>query len=156
MTLEQYAYLAEILGVVVVIVTLIYLSVQIRQGAELLRSESRQAQGANDQNGVYRIIDFTLSNCINSGLRRMLVLTQYKGASLDRHINLGWRFLCRELDEFIVPERPEEAPPGEDADAVTLQRTLSQKDAEQSDGARPKFALETPQPVAKPTLPSIG
>lgn len=51
--------------------------------------------------GVYRIIDFTLSNCINSGLRQMLVLTQYKAASLDRHINLGWRFLCRELDEFI-------------------------------------------------------
>jgi glucose-1-phosphate adenylyltransferase len=51
--------------------------------------------------GVYRIIDFTLSNCINSGLRQMLVLTQYKAASLDRHINMGWRFLCRELDEFI-------------------------------------------------------
>jgi glucose-1-phosphate adenylyltransferase len=51
--------------------------------------------------GVYRIIDFTLSNCINSGLRRMLVFTQYKAASLDRHIQMGWRFLCRELDEFI-------------------------------------------------------
>ncbi len=51
--------------------------------------------------GCYRIIDFTLSNCINSGLRRILVLTQYKAASLDRHINLGWRFLCRELGEFI-------------------------------------------------------
>lgn len=51
--------------------------------------------------GAYRIIDFTLSNCINSGLRRILVLTQYKAASLDRHINLGWRFLCRELGEFV-------------------------------------------------------
>ncbi len=51
--------------------------------------------------GCYRIIDFTLSNCVNSGLRRILVLTQYKAASLDRHINLAWRFLCRELDEFI-------------------------------------------------------
>lgn len=51
--------------------------------------------------GIYRIIDFTLSNCINSGLRRVLVLTQYKAASLDRHINLAWRFLCRELNEFI-------------------------------------------------------
>jgi glucose-1-phosphate adenylyltransferase len=51
--------------------------------------------------GAYRIIDFTLSNCINSGLRKILVLTQYKSASLDRHINLGWRFLCRELDEFV-------------------------------------------------------
>ena len=51
--------------------------------------------------GSYRIVDFTLSNCINSGLRRILVLTQYKAASLDRHIILAWRFLCRELDEFV-------------------------------------------------------
>ncbi len=52
--------------------------------------------------GAYRIIDFTLSNCLNSGLRRMLVLTQYKAMSLDRHINLGWqRLLCRELGEWI-------------------------------------------------------
>lgn len=50
--------------------------------------------------GAYRIIDFTLSNCINSGLRKILVLTQYKAASLERHIQLGWRFLCRELDEY--------------------------------------------------------
>lgn len=51
--------------------------------------------------GPYRIIDFALSNCINSGLRRMLVLTQYKALSLSRHIDQGWRFLCRELDEFV-------------------------------------------------------
>lgn len=51
--------------------------------------------------GIYRIIDFTLSNCINSGLRKTLILTQYKAASLDRHINMGWRFLCRELDEYV-------------------------------------------------------
>ncbi len=51
--------------------------------------------------GAYRIIDFALSNCINSGLRNILVMTQYKNASLDRHIQLGWRFLCRELDEYI-------------------------------------------------------
>jgi glucose-1-phosphate adenylyltransferase len=52
--------------------------------------------------GNYRIIDFVLSNCLNSGIRKMLVLTQYKAMSLDRHINLGWRgFFCPELDEFI-------------------------------------------------------
>ncbi len=52
--------------------------------------------------GVYRIVDFVLSNCLNSGIRRMLVLTQYKAMSLDRHINHGWRrFFCRELGEFI-------------------------------------------------------
>lgn len=51
--------------------------------------------------GQYRIIDFVLSNCINSGLRKILVLTQYKAASLDRHINTGWRFLTRDLGEYI-------------------------------------------------------
>jgi glucose-1-phosphate adenylyltransferase len=51
--------------------------------------------------GLYRIVDFTLSNCINSNLRRTLVLTQYKARSLDRHINTAWSFLSRELDEYI-------------------------------------------------------
>jgi len=51
--------------------------------------------------GLYRIIDFTLSNCINSGLRRVLVLTQYKARSLDRHIMAGWGFLSRQLEEYI-------------------------------------------------------
>jgi glucose-1-phosphate adenylyltransferase len=52
--------------------------------------------------GIYRIIDFTLSNCLNSGLRNILLLTQYKAMSLDRHINMGWsRYFCRELGESI-------------------------------------------------------
>ncbi|TRZ48661.1 glucose-1-phosphate adenylyltransferase [bacterium] len=51
--------------------------------------------------GIYRIIDFTLSNCINSGLRRIYVLTQYKSASLQRHIRLGWNILPSELDQYI-------------------------------------------------------
>lgn len=51
--------------------------------------------------GVYRIIDFTLSNCINSGLRGIYVLTQYKSASLQRHIRLGWNILSSELGEYI-------------------------------------------------------
>jgi len=52
--------------------------------------------------GNYRIIDFVLSNCLNSGMRKMLLLTQYKAMSLDRHVNLGWRdFFSRELGEFI-------------------------------------------------------
>jgi glucose-1-phosphate adenylyltransferase len=51
--------------------------------------------------GLYRIIDFTLSNCVNSDLRRVLVLTQYKARSLDRHIATGWSFMSRELGEYI-------------------------------------------------------
>ncbi|MCA9175876.1 MAG: glucose-1-phosphate adenylyltransferase [Planctomycetales bacterium] len=59
--------------------------------------------------GGYRIVDFALSNCLNSGIRKMLVLTQYKAMSLDRHINLGWRhFFCRELGEFIDVVPPQQ------------------------------------------------
>lgn len=59
--------------------------------------------------GNYRIIDFVLSNAINSGLRRLLVLTQYKALSLDRHINLGWRqYFCAELGEFLDVVPPQQ------------------------------------------------
>ncbi len=59
--------------------------------------------------GEYRIVDFVLSNAINSGLRRMLVLTQYKALSLDRHINLGWRkYFCSELGEFLDVVPPQQ------------------------------------------------
>jgi glucose-1-phosphate adenylyltransferase len=58
--------------------------------------------------GLYRIIDFTLSNCINSDLRRVLVLTQYKARSLDRHIRFGWSFLSPELGESIEVLPPQQ------------------------------------------------
>ena len=58
--------------------------------------------------GLYRIIDFTLSNCINSELRKILVLTQYKARSLDRHIHAGWGFLTRELDEYVEVLPPQQ------------------------------------------------
>ncbi len=51
--------------------------------------------------GIYRIVDFSLSNAINSGLRRILVLTQYKSISLARHLREGWGFLSSALGEFI-------------------------------------------------------
>jgi glucose-1-phosphate adenylyltransferase len=59
--------------------------------------------------GLYRIIDFTLSNCLNSDFRRILMLTQYKAMSLDRHINMGWRhYFNRELGEFIDVVPPQQ------------------------------------------------
>ncbi|MCK5013049.1 MAG: glucose-1-phosphate adenylyltransferase [Candidatus Omnitrophica bacterium] len=51
--------------------------------------------------GIYRIIDFTLSNCINSGLRRVYVLTQYKSFSLQKHLLAGWDVCSNQLGEFI-------------------------------------------------------
>ena len=51
--------------------------------------------------GIYRIIDITLSNCVNSDLRRVFILTQYKALSLNRHIREGWNIVGREVGEFI-------------------------------------------------------
>ena len=51
--------------------------------------------------GIYRIIDFTLSNCVNSGLRRVYVLTQYKSFSLQKHLLAGWDIVSSQLGEFI-------------------------------------------------------
>jgi len=51
--------------------------------------------------GMYRIIDITLSNCLNSDLRCVYILTQYKALSLNRHIREGWNILGREVGEFI-------------------------------------------------------
>lgn len=58
--------------------------------------------------GIYRIIDFPLSNCINSGLRQIMVLTQYKARSLDRHMSAAWSFLSRELGEFVEVLPPQQ------------------------------------------------
>ena len=51
--------------------------------------------------GIYRIIDFTLSNCVNSGMRRIYVLTQYKSFSLQKHLLSGWDIVSNQLGEFI-------------------------------------------------------
>ncbi len=79
------------------------------KGARLEPQTRDRAKPAVPFGGSYRIIDFTLSNCLNSGIRRLLVLTQYKAMSLWRHIDFGWRPLfCRELGEFIDVVPPQQ------------------------------------------------
>jgi glucose-1-phosphate adenylyltransferase len=58
--------------------------------------------------GLYRIIDFPLSNCTNSDMRKIIVLTQYKSLSLDRHIKTAWNIFTRELDGFIDVVPPQQ------------------------------------------------
>ena len=58
--------------------------------------------------GKYRIVDFTLSNCLNSGLRKICVLTQYKSDSLNRHIYEAWNIFNPELGEFIYSIPPQQ------------------------------------------------
>lgn len=71
------------------------------KGERLYPLTKDQAKPAVRFGGIYRIIDFTLSNCLNSNIRRIYVLTQYRSVSLDRHIRLGWNIFNQELDEFV-------------------------------------------------------
>ncbi|MGD8375629.1 MAG: glucose-1-phosphate adenylyltransferase [Acidobacteriota bacterium] len=77
------------------------------QGERLHPLTRDRAKPAVPFAGKYRIIDFTLSNCVNSGLRRIYVLTQYKSVSLDRHLREGWNILSSALGEFLYTIPPQ-------------------------------------------------
>jgi glucose-1-phosphate adenylyltransferase len=70
-------------------------------GERLFPLTKERAKPAVYFGGPYRIIDFTLSNCINAGLRRIFIATQYKSLSLNRHIRMGWNVVSEELGEFV-------------------------------------------------------
>ena len=71
------------------------------RGSRLKQLTDHRAKPAVYFGGKFRIIDFTLSNCLNSGIRRIGVITQYKSHSLLRHLQRGWAFLKTELNEFV-------------------------------------------------------
>ena len=71
------------------------------RGSRLAHLTDRRAKPAVYFGGKFRIVDFALSNCLNSGVRRIGVLTQYKSHSLLRHLQRGWSFLRNEFNEFI-------------------------------------------------------
>ena len=72
------------------------------EGQRLYPLTKDRAKPAVPFGGIYRIVDFSLSNCLNSGLHKVVILTQYKSLSLDRHIRMGWwnLFNCQ-LDEYV-------------------------------------------------------
>ncbi len=78
------------------------------RGDRLQPLTSERAKPAVPFGGKYRIIDFTLSNCVNSGLRKIVVLIQYKSHSLDRHLQLAWHILNPELDEYVMAVPPQQ------------------------------------------------
>jgi len=77
------------------------------QGERLYPLTKDRAKPAVPFAGKYRIIDFTLSNCVNSGLKRIFILTQYMSLSLDRHLKLGWNIFSSALDEFLYTVPPQ-------------------------------------------------
>jgi len=76
-------------------------------GARLAPLSDNRAKPAVPFGGKYRIIDFTLTNCLHSGLRRILVLTQYKSHSLQKHLRDGWSIFNPELGEYITVVPPQ-------------------------------------------------
>ena len=70
-------------------------------GERLYPLTKERAKPAVYFGGPYRIIDFTLSNCINSGLRKIFIALQYKSLSLSRHLRMGWSVVADELGEFV-------------------------------------------------------
>jgi glucose-1-phosphate adenylyltransferase len=76
-------------------------------GERLYPLTRERAKPAVHFGGPYRIIDFVLSNAVNSGLRRILIATQYKSLSLNRHIRMGWSIVSEELGEFIEVLSPQ-------------------------------------------------
>ncbi|MDR4498920.1 MAG: glucose-1-phosphate adenylyltransferase [Candidatus Scalindua sp.] len=78
------------------------------QGERLYPLTMDRAKPAVPFGGIYRIIDFALSNCLNSGLRKIVILTQYKSFSLDRHLRLGWSIFNDELGEYIERVPPQQ------------------------------------------------
>jgi glucose-1-phosphate adenylyltransferase len=77
------------------------------QGERLYPLTKERAKPAVPFAGKYRIIDFTLSNCANSGLKRIYVLTQYKSFALDRHMKLGWNIFSSPLGECLYTIPPQ-------------------------------------------------
>src|SRR5512133_2736181 len=71
------------------------------RGSRLAELTDWRAKPAVPFGGKFRIIDFALSNCVNSGIRRIGVCTQYKAQSLIRHLQRGWSFLDGRLNEFV-------------------------------------------------------
>jgi glucose-1-phosphate adenylyltransferase len=76
-------------------------------GSRLDPLTEHRAKSAIPFGGKYRIIDFSLTNCLHSGLRRILVLTQYKSHSLQKHLRDGWSIFNPELGEYITPVPPQ-------------------------------------------------
>ena len=85
------------------------------QGERLYPLTRDRAKPAVPFAGSYRLVDFTLSNCLNSGLRRIYVLTQYKSDSLNRHVRVGWDLFSRDIREYV-----EVLPPQQRMNALVL------------------------------------
>ena len=95
------------------------------RGERLKQLTEDRCKPAAPFGGKFRIVDFVLSNCLNSGIRQIWVLTQYKAHSLIQHISKGWGFLRGEFGEFIeiIPAQQRLGPSGTRAPPTRCSRT---------------------------------
>jgi glucose-1-phosphate adenylyltransferase len=98
---NQYKYYIEPSAVTELTRKTLVLILAGGEGSRLKDLTTWRAKPAVPFGGKYRIIDFALSNCVNSGLRKIGVLTQYKSHSLLRHLQRGWSFMRDEIGEFV-------------------------------------------------------
>lgn len=101
-------------------------------GTRLLPLTADRAKPAVPFAGKYRVIDFTLSNCLHSGLRRVLVLTQYKSHSLQKHLRDGWSIFNPECGEYVSVVPPQMRGPtwySGTADAIYQNRFLLERNS---------------------------
>ncbi|HEX2586159.1 MAG TPA: glucose-1-phosphate adenylyltransferase [Steroidobacteraceae bacterium] len=97
------------------------------RGERLKHLTDNRCKPATQFGGKFRIIDFVLSNCVNSGIRRISILTQYKAHSLIRHVQRGWSFLRGQFGEFveIIPAQQQLGPDWYRGTADALYQNLS-------------------------------
>jgi len=95
-------------------------------GARLRPLTSVRAKPAVPFGGIYRIIDFTLSNCVNSRIKQIYVLTQYKSQSLSNHLRHGWNIYSSRLEEFIseIPAQMQHGDQWYDGTADAIRQNL--------------------------------
>jgi glucose-1-phosphate adenylyltransferase len=76
------------------------------EGKRLRPLTAHRAKPAVRFGGSYRLIDFPLSNCINSTIHKILIFPQYKAHSLERHLRGGWGIVCKDLDAYVLSMPP--------------------------------------------------
>ena len=94
------------------------------RGERLGGLTAHRCKPATPFGGKFRIIDFVLSNCVNSGIRQISVLTQYKAQSLIQHVQRGWGFLRGEFGEFVEVSPAQQQTGGTDMRRCLLKRRV--------------------------------
>jgi glucose-1-phosphate adenylyltransferase len=131
-------------------------------GRRLAPLTAHRSQSAVPFGGVYRLVDFALSNLVNAGIRRICVLTQYKSLSLDRHLAIAWR-LSSLLDDYVmsVPAQQRLGPHWQAGSADAIYQSLNLIDRDRPDlvvvaGADHVYRMDPAQMIGQHTAWGAG